>query len=140
MDDASSSEKRVRSDLDVATEQRAVGDNDTLSDRAVVADVTADHQQASVTDFSAHVATCTAMNGDVLAEHRMRADAHEGADASVEMLILRIVSDDCERVHRDTLTKDASRLDDSVGVDDAPFTEFRAVFDDCRRVNRDVPG
>ena len=138
MDDASSAQERVRSDLNVTAEQRAVGDDDTVSDRAVVPDVTADHQQATVTELGAHVATRTAMHGDVFAQHRTRTDTHERADARVELLVLRIVSDDRERVHRDTRAEDASRLDDRVSVDDATLAEYSAVFDDCGRVNRNV--
>src|SRR5439155_1412563 len=114
---ADAADRRVLSDFRV-TAHRDLGDDDgALADPRIVADVAGRHEQAVGPDLGDAFGSRGAMDGDVLANHRPRTDAHARDGGSLELRVLGIGADDGAGTDAHASAELDPALDDDVRPD-----------------------
>src|SRR5262249_11109111 len=114
---ADAANRRVLSDLRV-TAHRDLGDDDgALADPRIVADMAGRHEQAVGPDLGEAFGPRRAMDGDVLANHRPRTDAHARDGGALELRVLGIGADDGAGTHAHAGAELDPALDDDVRPD-----------------------
>src|SRR5216683_6828570 len=95
MDAGEAADRHPILDRDVPGQARVVDDDDVVAEHAVVRDVARAHHQAVAADGRVVALVGGAMDGDVLADHRVVAQAHAHRRALAELEVLGHAADDC---------------------------------------------
>ena len=87
VDSRKSANIRMIADGDVATESRAVGQDDMIANLTIVSDVCVGEQGAVIADACRGVGFCTTMNADKFSDGISSTDASKGYRISYVLLV-----------------------------------------------------
>ena len=138
--DRAPSEYRSILHLDITGQQTVVGNNDPVADRGVVTEMDADHQEIIVTNSRYAPLLGAAMDRHVFADDIVITDEQLTLGAGLEIIILRVSTQDGSVPYGIPSTHPDVSRDHSMSLDPAPFTDHGAGLNDGSRPDLHIGG
>ena len=135
VDDGIAREERAIADLDVTSEQSAIGESHTVTDPTIMGGVTIGHEEAIAPDPRLGIRGGAAMHGRPLAEDVAIADDHARRGSAVAA-ILRLVTEHCPHVDDIVAPQRGAAAEVGAGLDPRSIADANSILDDRERADR----
>lgn len=132
-----SPDKRMRTDGNMAGEERGVGDGDVVANYTIMADMGAGHQVAMVSDLRKAALLGRSMDRHRLSDGDAVSDPYATGSGRMKGQVLRQAADNGMGIHLTALAENRTRPDDGMRGDYTVRPDLHSIFDDGVRANSD---